>query len=99
MTETWFGLENRNKISQIFNDYLNLTFFLLFILWFNLEQDRSPSVNCMICETVQETKSKGGMIVASNVEREAEILANRRFDPPFRMEKIRGEGGVICGLI
>jgi hypothetical protein len=23
----------------------------------------------------------------------------RRFDPPFRMAKIRGEGGVICGLI
>ncbi len=23
----------------------------------------------------------------------------RHFDPPFRMAKIRGEGGVICGLI
>jgi hypothetical protein len=22
-----------------------------------------------------------------------------RFDPPFKMAKIRGEGGVICGLI
>ncbi len=23
----------------------------------------------------------------------------RRLDPPFKMAKIRGEGGVICGLI
>jgi hypothetical protein len=29
--------------------------------------------------------------------RSAKII--RRFDPPFRMAKIRGEGGVICGLI
>ncbi len=29
--------------------------------------------------------------------RPAEII--RRFDPRFRMAKIRGEGGVICGLI
>jgi hypothetical protein len=26
-------------------------------------------------------------------------VLTRRFDPPFRMAKIRGEGGVICGLI
>jgi hypothetical protein len=29
--------------------------------------------------------------------RSAKII--RRFDPPFRMAKIRGEGGVIWGLI
>jgi hypothetical protein len=29
--------------------------------------------------------------------RSAKII--RRFDPPFRMEKIRGEGWVICSLI
>jgi hypothetical protein len=29
--------------------------------------------------------------------RSAKII--RRFDPPFKMAKIRGEGGVICGLI
>ncbi len=38
MTETWFGLvwKNRKKISKIFNDYLCLPFFLLFILWMGL---------------------------------------------------------------
>ncbi len=29
--------------------------------------------------------------------RSARII--RRFDPLFKMAKIRGEGGVICGLI
>ncbi len=29
--------------------------------------------------------------------RSAKII--RRFDPPFKMAKIRGEGVVICGLI
>ena len=29
--------------------------------------------------------------------RSAKII--RRFDPPFKMAKSRGEGGVICGLI
>ncbi len=31
--KTWFGLENRKKISQIINAYLYLPFFLLIVLW------------------------------------------------------------------
>jgi hypothetical protein len=31
--KTWFGLENRKKISQIINAYLYLPFFLLIILY------------------------------------------------------------------
>jgi hypothetical protein len=30
--ETWFGLENRKEIIQIFNDYLYLPFSVLFAL-------------------------------------------------------------------
>ncbi len=34
--ETWFGLENRKKSSQMINDYLYLLFTLLFTLWTSL---------------------------------------------------------------
>jgi hypothetical protein len=34
MTETWFGLENRKKISQIFNDYTYLSLTVLPLIYF-----------------------------------------------------------------